>query len=161
MIGKQGEDDDRLVEDIYDALDDGQPERALASARIALHDAPEDPVLHFLAGVALLNLGQPEDAAEALTRAVELDPEDAEFRSHLAQALFVTCPVARAGEGAARALELDAGLADAQSVAGLVDERAGRYDEADRRFAEAASIDPERFPRPVRLTRPAFEGVVE
>ena len=161
MIGKQGEDDDRLVEDIYDALDDGQPERALAAARIALHDAPEDPVLHFLAGVALLDLGQPEDAALALTRAVELDPDDAEFRSHLAQALFATCAFPRAGEEAARALELDAGLADAQSVAGLVHERAGRYDEADRRFDEAASIDPERFPRPVRLSRPAFEGVVE
>ena len=55
MIGKQGEDDDGLVEDIYDALDDGEPERALAAARIALHDAPDDPVLHFLAAPSFVS----------------------------------------------------------------------------------------------------------
>jgi predicted Zn-dependent protease with MMP-like domain len=161
MIGKPGEDDDRLVEEIYDALDDGEPERALAASRIALHDAPDDPVLHFLAGVALLDLGQPEDAAAALGRAVDLDPDDAEFRSHLAQALFATCAFERAGSEAERALALDPGLADALSVAALVDERAGRTASADARFAQAASIDPERFPLPVRLSHAAFEGVVE
>ena len=161
MIGKHGEDDDRLVEDIYDALDAGEPERALASARIALHDAPDDPVLHFLAGVALLDLGQPEDAVSSLTRAVDLDPDDAEFRSHLAQALFATCAFVRAGEEAEKALAIDGGLADALSVAGMVEERAGRIENADALFAKAAGIDPERFPRPVRLSREAFEGVVD
>jgi predicted Zn-dependent protease with MMP-like domain len=160
MSGKH-EDDDRLVEEIYDALDDGRPESALASARIALHDAPDDPVLHFLAGVALTDLGQPEDAADALARAVELDPEDAEFRAHFAQALFATCAFDRALTEASRAIELDPDVAEAHFVAAMVDERAGRLDGAEDRFARAASIDPERFPRPVRLSRAAFEGVVD
>jgi len=61
MIGHSGEDDDRLVEEIYDALDAGEPERALASARIALHEAPDDPILHFLAGA-------PEKAGKTQSR---------------------------------------------------------------------------------------------
>jgi predicted Zn-dependent protease with MMP-like domain len=161
MSGKHTEDDDRLVEEIYDALDRGEPEGALASARIALHLTPEDPVLHFLAGVALFDLGQPEDAAEALGRAVELDPDDAEFRAHLAQALFATCAFDRALAEAERALALDPDLTDALCVAALVDERAGRRDTAEARLLRAAALDPERFPPPVRLSRPAFEGVVE
>jgi|SoiMethySBSTD1v2_1073268.scaffolds.fasta_scaffold34503_1 predicted Zn-dependent protease with MMP-like domain len=161
MSGPHGHDEDRLVEEIYDALDEGRPDAALASARIALHDAPDDPVLHFLAGVALIDLGQPEDAALALARAVELDPDDAEFRSHHAQALFATCDFAGALDEAERAIALDPESADAHVVAGMVEERAGRLDLAEARFARATAIDPERFPPPVRLTRAAFEGVVD
>jgi len=161
MSGPHGQDEDRLVEEIYDALDAGEPERALASARIALHEAPDDPILHFLAGIALSDLGQPEDAVSALARSVELDPDDAEFRAHLARALYATCAFDRAGEEARRALSLDADAADAVFVAAMVDERAGRLAEADAGFARAAALDAERFPKPVRLTRAAFEGVID
>ena len=160
MSPKRSEDDDRLVEDIYDALDEGTPERALAAARIALHDAPDDPVLHFLAGIALGELDLPEDAVSEFGRAIAADPDDPEFRSARAQALFSTCRFAEALDDAENALATDPAQADALCVVGLVLEREGRYDEADAKFRESARVDPERFQAPSRLSRDAFEGVV-
>ena len=153
-------DDERLVEEIYDALDDGSPERALASARIALHASPDDPVLHVLAGVALLDLDQPEDAAETLARAIALDPDDAEFHAVRARALFAACVFDEAGREAGAAIALDARSADALSILAMLQERAGKQAEADAAYRAAAAIDPERYPMPVRLSREAFEGVV-
>ena len=98
MSPKRTEDDDRLVEEIYDALDDGQPERALAAARIALHATPDDPVLHFLAGVALGELDRPGEAIPEFGRAIDLDPDDPEFRSARAQALLAQGTVQRKDE---------------------------------------------------------------
>jgi predicted Zn-dependent protease with MMP-like domain len=161
MSPKRTEDDDRLVEDIYDALDEGNPERALSSARIALHAAPEDPVLHFLAGVALCELDLPGEAVAEFDSAIEADPEDPEFRAARAQALFATCRFAEAKADATRALATDPAQADALSILGLVLEREGRYDEADTKLRESARVDPERFQAPVRLSRRAFEGVVQ
>ena len=160
MSAKPPADDDRLLEEIYDALDDGQPERALAAARIALHRAADDPVLHFLAGVALLDLGQPEDAAAALAEATALDPDDAEFHAVRSQALFAACAFDEAAREAAAAISLDRTAAAAIHVAAMVAEREGRMSEADAGYAEAARIDPERFSVPVRMSRRAFEDVV-
>src|SRR5882672_1446349 len=104
MSPKRSEDDDRLVEEIYDALDEGTPERALASARIALHDAPDDPVLHFLAGVALCELDVPDEAILEFGRAIAADPDDPEFRAARAQALFASCRFVEARGDAEKAL---------------------------------------------------------
>jgi predicted Zn-dependent protease with MMP-like domain len=160
MSPKRPEDDDRLVEEIYDALDEGAPEGALAAARIALHDAPDDPVLHFLAGIALCELDLPEEAVLEFGRAIASDPDDPEFRAARAQALFATCRFAEAKDDAENALATDSEQADALCVLGLVLEREGRYDEADAKLRASARVDPERFQAPVRLSRDAFEGVV-
>lgn len=160
MSGSRSEDDDRLVEEIYDALDAGAPERALASARIALHQAPDDPVLHFLAGVALRELEQPEEAVLEFDRAIASDPGDPEFLSARAQAHFAACRFAEARSDAERALAIDPAHADALYVLGLALEREERFDEADERLRACARIDPERFFAPVRLARSAFREVV-
>jgi predicted Zn-dependent protease with MMP-like domain len=160
MSPQRTEDDDRLVEEIYDALDEGNPERALASARIALHAAPDDPVLHFLAGVALGELDLPQEAIPEFGRAIDADPDDPEFRSARAQALFATCRFAEAKADATHALATDPAQADALCVLGLVLEREGRYDDADSKLRESARVDPERFQAPVRFSRAQFEAVV-
>jgi predicted Zn-dependent protease with MMP-like domain len=160
MSPHRSEDDDRLVEDIYDALDGGNPERALAAARIALHDAPDDPVLHFLAGVALHELDQPQEAVLALSRAITLDPDDPEFLAARARSYFAGCRFPEARADAEKALAADAAHADALHLLGLALEREGDFAEADARFAAAGRVDPERFPSPVRLERDAFEQVV-
>jgi len=152
--------DDRVVEEIYDALDAGAPERAYAAARIALTRSPDDPVLHFLAGTALLDLDQPEDAAAALARAVTLDPEDAEFRAMHAQALFAACAFGRARAEAERAVAIDQASADGRYVRAMVLEREGRQDEADREYREASRLAPDRLTMPTRMTRDAFEEAV-
>lgn len=160
MSAKRPEDDDRLVEEIYDALDDGRPEEALAAARIALREVPDDPVLHFLAGVALFEMDQPQSAIAELDRAIALDPDDPEFLAVRAQTYYATCRFADAQADAGRALTADAGNADALRILGLVLERDGRYDEADAKLAAAARLDPERFETPVRIDREAFARVV-
>jgi predicted Zn-dependent protease with MMP-like domain len=154
------DDDEKLVEEIYDALDDGEPSRALATARIALREAPEDPVLHYLAGIALHEMEQYEQAERDLSRAIDLDPDDGEFWTARAQARFALCRFDLAKADAERALAADPSLADAQVLLGLVAEREGRFDVADAAFLKAAAAEPDRFVRPVRLTRAAFDGVV-
>lgn len=155
--------EDPTLERIYDALDAGRYEDALDLAAAAIEDLPDeedDPVLRFLAGIALLEMDQPGDAADQLSRAVEIDPEDAEFRSNLALALFRSCRFREAEDHARKALECDADSPDALFATALVLERAGRLDEADRRLERAARLDPDRFPVPSRLPLAAFENEI-
>jgi predicted Zn-dependent protease with MMP-like domain len=149
--------EDRTVDGIYDALDRGDPAAALELAGAALRDDGADPVLHFLAGVALLELDRPDDAAAALGRAVELDPDDPEFRANLSLALFAGCRFDESSAEAEAALERDDSLPDAHFVAALNLERRGRTADADAAFARAAELDPDAFPAPLRLGRAEFE----
>src|SRR5688572_1845622 len=153
-------DTDPVLESIYDALDRGDAEAALAGAREALGHEGDDPVLRFLAGTALLALDRPEEAADELARAVELDPEDAEFRAGHALALFRACRFPEAAAQAREAVEADPRYDDAQHVLGLCLEREGQLEAADAAFGRAAVIDPEAFPLPARLSREAFERQV-
>lgn len=153
--------DDRVVESIYDALDGGRADEALRLAREARSASEEDdPVLRFLAGVALLELDAPDEAAVELDRACRLDPDDAEFRSALALARFRACRFDDAEREARRALESDGEMPDAHHAFALALERRGRIDEADRHLAAASDLDPERFPPPVRLPEAAFAEVL-
>lgn len=149
-----------IVESIYDALDEDDPERALALALQGLgHD--DDPVLHFLAGVALSETGRPREAADEFTKSVEMDPDDPEYRSYLARALFRDGRYEEADQEARQALETDPRLSDAIVTRALVLERRGEFREAERLLREAHTIDPERFPRPVRLARVEFENEIQ
>lgn len=149
-----------VVERIYDALDGGDAEGGLALARQAMEAEGEDPVLRFLAGVALVELDRPPAAVAELERAVELDPGDAEFRASLAFALFKCCSFEQAERQAALALEADPDLPDALYVHAMTVERTGDTAAADREFERAIELDPERFQQPVRVSRPEFEQQV-
>lgn len=151
----------RVVEQIYDALDAGDAERGLALAREAMGVDGEDPVLRFLAGVALVELDSPAAAVVELERAVELDPGDAEFRANLAFALFKGCRFEDAKRQAELALDADPDLPDALYVHGMTQERTGDRAAADHSFERAVELDPERFQRPVRVSLRAFEGHVQ
>jgi len=153
--------DEQILEQIYDALDGGDPQSAEALARQALERQHEDdPVLRLLHGVALLDLDRPAEAAESLKRAIDLDPDDAEARSNLAVALFRSGRFAEATLEAERARADDCDLPDAHAILGLLAERRGSFEESDRFLNRAAELDPERFPPPVRLSRAEFEAEV-
>jgi predicted Zn-dependent protease with MMP-like domain len=152
--------DEDPLEAIYDHLEAGEPDRALAATRIALAREGEDPVLRFLAGQALLALDEPGEAIEEFARAVDLDPDDPEFRAKLAYSLYRVCRFEDASREAERAVASDPKCPDALDVRGLTLEREGRFDEADALFARAARLDPERFPRPQRLPDAEFESVL-
>ncbi len=152
---------DLLTEQIYNALESGDPESALALARKALATESNDPVVRFLAGLACLDLDRVPEAVLELRHAVKLDPDDAEFRSQLAYALYRNCLFDEARSEASKTLELDATIPDAHYTTGLVVERAGQFDEADTCFARANEIDGETFPRPLRLSDEAFEKALD
>ncbi len=146
------------VEAIYDALDAQDPAAALQLARQALDaEEGEDPVLRFLAGVALIELDRSAEAVTELERAVELDTDDAEFRAALAGALLRSCRLDEAEREARSALSADPELPDAHFVRALILERRGKDREADEQYRRAAELDSERFPEPVRISREAFE----
>ncbi|HXV77521.1 MAG TPA: metallopeptidase family protein [Candidatus Polarisedimenticolaceae bacterium] len=148
------------VEAIYDALDYGDAETALMLARRSLAEAGEsgqDPVLHFLAGVALLELDRPADAVVALELAVRLDPDDAEFHSRLAEALFSCCRFDQAEHEARRAIAADSRLPHGYWMIGLALERSGDYHAADNAVQKAADLSPDEFYVPVRMSREEFD----
>ena len=144
------------LEAIYEALDGDDAARALELARDELARHADDPVLHFLAGVALLDQDRTVEAAGHLRKAVELDPEDAEFRARLAVALYHGCLLDEALEHADGALTLDDALPEAHDARGLLFELDGGLEDADRCFARAQALDPESFPLSTRLSPDAF-----
>lgn len=146
------------LEAIYDALDLGEAEEALRLARDAIAGGAEhDPVLHFLSGLALLELDEAHAATGALARACELDPDDAESRAHLAEAHFRSCRFDDAEREARKAVRLDDGLPHGHFALALVLERRGESDAAEREFGRAASLAPDEFYLPVRFTEEEFE----
>ncbi len=145
------------IEAIYDALDAGEAERALALAQAELlATSNEDPVVRFLTGVALFDLDRAEEAISEFRHAAENDPEDAEFHAYLAWSLFRVARFAEADSAVRRALELDDRLPEGHHVAGLLLERRGELASADRSFSQAARSDPERFPQPMRISSDDF-----
>ncbi len=145
-----------VVEAVYDALDAGAATTALALVERALALDAEDPVLHFLHGVARLELDEPAAAVAPLERALDLDPDDAEFRARLAEALFRCCRFAQAEPHARGAVAADPKLALGHHLTALLAERRGRFAEADAAFARATKLDAESFPAPVRLDDTTF-----
>lgn len=147
------------LERIYDALDAGDAERALGLARQALlGDGVDDPVLHFLCGVALLELDEPDAASQELGKASELDPDDAEARAHLAEAHYRCCRFEAAEREARAAVGSDDTSPHAHWTLGLALERQGLHDEAEREFARAARLAPDEFWPPVRFGAEEFQS---
>lgn len=145
----------QATEAIYDALDRGDPQVALELARAALGEYPDDPVLLFLCGRALMELDRPDEAAGALLSAVKIDPDDREFRVYGAWALFRACRFDEAATLLA-AGPADERLPEDHWVRALLAERRGEHDVADGGFVRAAALDPEGFPRPVRFAPDEF-----
>jgi predicted Zn-dependent protease with MMP-like domain len=149
------------IEAIYDALDYGDAETALLLARRSIADGAEDhedPVLHFLAGVALLELDRPGDAVVALRIACELDPDDAEFRARLAEGLFSCCRFDESESEARQAIQSDSRLAHGYWMLGLVLERAGQCQAAEDALLKAADLAPDELYVPIRMEREEFDA---
>jgi hypothetical protein len=64
----------RAAETGWDALDEGDAEKAAAAFRQALAEQPRDPTLHFGAGAAEHLLGRDTAAQQFLRKALELEP---------------------------------------------------------------------------------------
>jgi len=146
------------LEAIFDALDGEKAFEALELAQVAIDKGgKDDPVLHFLAGVAALELELTSEALRWLERACELDPDDAESRAGLAEALFRACRFEDAEREARRAVTAEPGLPQAHWTLALALEYTAGPDEADKEYGAASELAPDDFLPPVRLERVRFE----
>jgi predicted Zn-dependent protease with MMP-like domain len=150
------------IDRIYQALDDDEPELAL---RIALDQisrvGDEDPVLQFFAGKAWVENGEADRGIPFLQRSVELDPDDLEFRGELGFALLEAGRTDEASELALYLIQKAADYPDGHYLDGMILEARGSLSDADRRYGEASSLDPERYPTIRRLDGQRFEQLVE
>jgi len=106
---------------VRDALDDGRYADAARLARRAADVEPLRAELHYLLGLALVDLGQDAQALPALRRAVYLDPDAGLAHFLLAGALSRsgdTAAAAREYGAAARTLGRDPGEASAPELGG-------------------------------------------
>jgi Flp pilus assembly protein TadD len=73
----------RLYESGTDALDQGDPERAIADLEHAARLVPQGSEIQNHLGLAYAAAGRPDDAERAFRRAVELDCDNAAARENL------------------------------------------------------------------------------
>jgi hypothetical protein len=159
MTAKRPEDDDPARRGNLRRPRRRTPDRAFASARIALHDAPDDPC-HAFPGRAWRSASStPADAVLEFGRAIALDPDDPEIRAARAQALFATCRFLEAQADAEAALTEKA-HADALWVLGLISTE-GRFEDADDKFLAARVWIRSDSDADSALARDAMEGVVD
>lgn len=151
-----------------DEGDDLDAAQALLDEAIAeLHKRPADDVeAQALLGESYrvlsetrLGLGDLAGGLAAATRAAEVDREDPRSHQTLAWARFVTGDTTGADAAIARALEIDANLGEAYRLKGHIAAARGRPTEADRAFLKANALDPEAFPKPIRLSPQRFKEV--
>lgn len=128
-----------------------------------------DDVRHalWLEAEARAAIGDPAAALALHERALAAAPDDAWHRAGRGQRLFELARFdeARPELEAARAAfaRLDPPEEDAATLytLGALLERDDRVGDADRLFARAEDLDPDAFPRPVRLSTRAFDKAVE
>lgn len=117
--------------------------------------------LRRTAGSALVELGQSTEAVRLLSSARPLLHDDPELLIELAVAQFEALQF---DECRALLTSLPPGARDEGRVhhyLGLLDERAGRLEQAEAHFADARRADPDEFPPGVRLSRAEFDAAVE
>jgi tetratricopeptide (TPR) repeat protein len=90
-------------------LEEGEPGRAAQLLQELLPRHEEYPDLHYLLGLAELELGHHDDALACFARALELNPEFHAARVRFAHALECLGQTAQAAEQVALVLERDAG----------------------------------------------------
>lgn len=108
---------------------------------------------------ARLGLGDLEGGLDAARRAAEADREDPRSHQSLAWARFVTGDDDGADAAIARAIEIDGNLPDAYRLKGHIAAARGHPTEADRAFLKANSLDPDAYPKPIRLSPQRFHEV--
>jgi predicted Zn-dependent protease with MMP-like domain len=117
--------------------------------------------LTLLEGVALNQMGNCREALARLDDALKRLPNDVDAMLERGIALYelVRLDEAEAQLRAVLVQAPDEGWA--HHYLGLVSERRGKPEEAERRFARARKVAPREFPKPVALSHAAFDGAVE
>jgi tetratricopeptide (TPR) repeat protein len=126
------------VADARRALDAHEYERAATLAQQAADATPEDAEAWLVLGLARFRGGKPEEARLAFEHAVTLAPESALAQFNLGSAAFETNHFDQAETAWLEAAQRSDKLAPlATERAGMAAEEAGRFDVAEKHYAEA------------------------
>jgi len=159
MMDEERGREDRFRE-AWSALEEGDVETALATARALLVENESDGEAHYLAGTALLEAGAHDEAEPHIRRALDLDPEDADARVALAELLYDTCRFDEAGVETGILLDRDPEDPQAHHLSSLLAERTGELVKAEEEERLAHRLAPEAYPLPPRFTRAEFDAAV-
>jgi tetratricopeptide (TPR) repeat protein len=120
--------------------------KALALAARILPQAPSNPNVHFMAGMACLELHQTQPAVNHLRQATSLAPERVDIAVQFAKALFNAQMNRDAKIAADRALALTPHDAQMLDTLGVIYSQIGVYDSAIAAFRAALAIAPGHAP---------------
>ncbi|GIP37443.1 hypothetical protein J31TS4_07230 [Paenibacillus sp. J31TS4] len=150
------------VQKAYEAILDGDYERAVAWFEAALKADPNNADYRYRLSITLARSGRLEPARGQAESACRLDPDNETYRLHLAritarvlaqeakEAIETGDAERRAIPALKRALELDPLFVDGYVLLGLAYKENGQTEEAQRTIREALRLDP-RHPDAVRL----------
>jgi Flp pilus assembly protein TadD len=132
-----------MYEPIFDALRRGDAATALAAAREAVADQPQDPTAHRLLASALRLGGDRNGAIAALDAALALAPEDANLHFERAGVLLADRKLDDAQAALARSIGLDPNQFPAYILQAHLALLRDDLDEAERLTRTGARIAPE------------------
>jgi len=146
---------DSLLDDIEDALEEDDLDRARTLVERARREFPQDPEVLCAYGDVLWDCGELQAALAAYHDAERQAPEDADIVMALADCHFALCEFDEARAVAVRVNKMEE-HPSAQALLGRLAERANLIEEADRLFQRAQSLDPDSYPLPYRVTEEEF-----
>ena len=120
----------------------GRPDEALAAARIALEQRPDDAALHTWVGKLLATLKRFDEAEENFRRALELDPRNTGALGNLGGLCFSRKRYQEALDLYRKLAEVDPEDGKAHQNIGVTLYYLGRPEAAIRSFEQALSLDP-------------------
>ena len=129
-----------MYDNITAALRRGAADEALAAAREAVEQQPQDAQAHRYLAAALRLAGQIPASLEAIDKAITLDPENADLHLERAGTLLRNRQVDEASQALARSSGLDPNLFPAYTLQAQLALGRGEFDEAERLTRTAARI---------------------
>ncbi|MCA8964102.1 MAG: metallopeptidase family protein [Planctomycetes bacterium] len=152
---------DGVTQQIEALLDEDRCEEALRLIGEAVAAGKGNPLdLAFLAGDAYMAMGQARRAEAKFREVLAQDPDCASSRCWLAMSLFLQWRFDEAEVAVQAALEVPEPIADVHAVHGALLERRGEFDAAEASFERAATVAPDKYWLPERMTRQEFDREV-
>lgn len=132
-----------MYDNITDALRRGAADEAMALAREAVTQQPEDAQAYRMLAAAQRLAGEVDASLETIDRAIELDPENADLHLERAGALLRTRRLDQAEQALAQSSGLDPNLFPAYTLQAQLALGRGDFEEAQRLTRTAGRIHPD------------------
>ena len=150
-----------FLEHGWDAMEDDDPEAAEEEARQALEVVPDAPEAHYLLGAALVDQEAYGDALEHLTRALSHYPGDPSIRLDIAASHVGLLRLDEGIRELTTVVRDDPENPDARYWLAIAHELRGDDAAATECYGQAATLDPECFFQPPRVSTAEFERLID